>query len=297
MSGTTVACALFRGDHIFIANVGDSAIVLGKANPKYGKRGEQKVIAQCLTTRHVPNNKEERERIENLGGSVSAFNRVVWGQKHLLQSNGRQINEESLDKMPKLNMSRSLGDLWSAVGDEYLISPIPDVYIHALDLTEDMFLILGTDGLWDTITPQQSVAIVDHYCEGEFDHDKIAMAVKVLVNMALDRWNKILLRAADNVTAMVVKFGAYNIKNGKLQIFSSGNQINGESSQSSDHEHLCNKGCDSLSAIASCIGSTKFKRANKNLKTRRPLIKRKKRWPLKKHRLLFRKCQLHHKVD
>ena len=290
MSGTTVACVLFRENHIFIANVGDSAIVLGKANPKYGKPGEQEVIAQCLTKRHVPNNKEERERIENLGGSVSASNRVI------LQS-----NEESLDKMPKLNLSRSLGDLWSAVGDEYLISPIPDVCIHALDLTEDMFLILGTHGLWDTITPQQSVAIVNHYCKGEFDHDKIAMAVKVLVNMALDRWNKRLLRAADNVTAMVVKFGAYNVKDGKLKFFSSGNQLNGESSQSSDHKHLCVEGCDSLSSIASrnsgkCIGS-EFKRANTYLKTRHPLIKRKTGRPSKKHRLLFKKRQLHHKVD
>ena len=219
MSGTTVACALVRDYNIFIANVGDSAIVLGKANPKYGKPGEQEVIAQCLTTKHRPNNKEERERIENLGGSVSASNRVVWGQKHLLQSNGKQINEESLDKMPKLNMSRSLGDLWSAVGDEYLISPIPDVYIHALDLTEDMFLILGTDGLWDMITPQESVETVYHLCKGEFDYDKTEVAITALINKALERWKKTLSRAADNVTIMVVKFGEYNVEDGKLQVF------------------------------------------------------------------------------
>ena len=168
----------------------------------------------------------------------------------------------------------------------------------ALDLTEDMFLILGTNGLWNTITPQQSVAIVNHYCEGEFDHDKIATAVKVLVNMALDRWNKILLRAADNVTTMVVKFGAYNIKDGKLKIFSPGNQLNGESSQSSDHKRLCVGGCDSLSSIASCNSGKRIgSKFNKNLKTRCPLMKRKTRRPLKKRWLLFKKRQLHHKVD
>ena len=62
---------------MYIANVGDSTIVLGKANPKYGEAGEPEVIAEVITRDHKPEDKKEKRRIEALGGAVSLSNKGV----------------------------------------------------------------------------------------------------------------------------------------------------------------------------------------------------------------------------
>ena len=36
MSGTTVACAVLRGGLMFVAGVGDSAVIVGKVDPMKG---------------------------------------------------------------------------------------------------------------------------------------------------------------------------------------------------------------------------------------------------------------------
>lgn len=42
-----------------------------------------------------------------------------------------------------------MGDLWSATENkEYLISPMPDVYVHYID-TKEKFIILASDGVWN----------------------------------------------------------------------------------------------------------------------------------------------------
>ncbi|KAF2951196.1 hypothetical protein DAI22_01g244300 [Oryza sativa Japonica Group] len=58
--GSTASTAIFVGNHIYVANVGDSRTVMSKAG---------KAIA--LSSDHKPNRKDERKRIENAGGVVT----------------------------------------------------------------------------------------------------------------------------------------------------------------------------------------------------------------------------------
>lgn len=54
------------------------------------------------------------------------------------------------------------GDLWSfnsAHGD-FIISPLPDVSVHSLLPKNDKCLILGSDGLWNMLTPLEAVMVV-----------------------------------------------------------------------------------------------------------------------------------------
>ena len=196
-----------KPDRLYIANVGDLSIVLGKNNPKFGEVGEPKVIAEVITRDHKPEDKKEKRRIEALGGSVSLSNkgvmRVVWERKWPTKSEGCQT-----DKVPLLNIARSLGDLWSITkNNEYLISPMPDVYIHYLDLTKDKFIIVASDGLWNVMKPQETVETVYQLCKTVTSKVEAGKVVHALISNALERWNKKNL-IADNISVCIGFFRA-----------------------------------------------------------------------------------------
>ena len=54
------------------------------------------------------------------------------------------------------------GDLWSynAVNDMFVVSPDPDIATFNIDLKEQKFVILASDGLWNMVKPQEAVDIV-----------------------------------------------------------------------------------------------------------------------------------------
>ena len=192
---------------MYIANVGDSTIVLGKTN---GKPGEPEVIAEVITKDHKPEVEEEKRRIEALGGSVlpskAGTMRVVWERK-------RPGKSCEVDKIPLLNMSRSLGDLWSVTKKgEYLISPKPDVYFRSLDLPDDKFIILASDGLWNVLKPQETVEIVYQLCKsGVTNKVKAQQVTHMLIKIALEQCKKQNKRA-DNISAILVLFAGNDIK-------------------------------------------------------------------------------------
>ena len=207
-SGTTVACAIVQQDRIYIANVGDSTIVLGKTNPNYGEPGEPEVIAEVVTRDHKPEDKKEKKRIERLGGSVSLSNkgvmRVVWVRKRPVQTKTRTTESCQVDRIPFLSVARSLGDLWSVTQNkDYLVSPLPDVYVHYFDLTKDKFIILASDGLWNMLKPQETVETVYQLSKSGINNKvEASKVVHVLIKNALERWNKKNL-TADNVSALI----------------------------------------------------------------------------------------------
>ena len=195
MSGTTAACAVFRGRLMFTANVGDSAVILGKVDQN------NRVIAEVVTTYHKPYVKEEKERIEDFGGSVKLINRemrVIYEP----ECPSQRANDESRlrYRIPRLNLSRSLGDLWSFRENKgYLISPIPDVVVHYLDPTKHKFIILATDGVLDVMEPQRCAELVHYMSGGYFMHP--FYLTKILINTALKEWENKGLRA-DNLSAV-----------------------------------------------------------------------------------------------
>lgn len=55
-----------------------------------------------------------------------------------------------------------LGDLWSYNSElnTFVVSPEPDVKVIPVDVKSHRCLIFGTDGLWNMLSPQAAVAIV-----------------------------------------------------------------------------------------------------------------------------------------
>ncbi|XP_024301389.1 protein phosphatase 1D [Oncorhynchus tshawytscha] len=200
-SGTTASVVVIRGNRMYVAHVGDSAIVLGVQDDLT----DQFIKAVEVTQDHKPELPKERERIEGLGGSVikkSGVNRVVWKRPRLTH-NGPVRRSTVIDQIPFLAVARALGDLWSYdfYSGEFVVSPEPDTCVLTLDPHKHRYIILGSDGLWNMVPPQDAVSM----CQ---DNDE-AMApcgvssARQLVSHALLRWRQRMLRA-DNTSAIVI---------------------------------------------------------------------------------------------
>ena len=68
-AGTTASTVIFRQNHIYVANVGDSTAILALVNPEADEAGQHPVIAKVLTKDHKPEDPDESRLIEKLGMS------------------------------------------------------------------------------------------------------------------------------------------------------------------------------------------------------------------------------------
>ncbi|NXM26048.1 PPM1D phosphatase, partial [Oxyruncus cristatus] len=203
-SGTTASVVIIRGSKMYVAHVGDSGVVLGvQDDPK-----DDFVRAVEVTQDHKPELPKERERIEGLGGSVinkSGVNRVVW-KRPRLSHNGPVRRSTVIDQIPFLAVARALGDLWSYdfYSGEFVVSPEPDTSVHTIDPQKHRYIILGSDGLWNMIPPQDAISMCqDHEEKKYFMGEHRQSCAKMLVSRALGRWRQRMLRA-DNTSAIVI---------------------------------------------------------------------------------------------
>lgn len=170
---------------------------MGKVNSRFSQPRQPSVLAKIITNDHKPDDKMEKQRIEALGGSISK-SRVVWECTKI--HGGVSV----IEKIPLLNMARSLGDLWSVtINNQYLISPVPDVHVYNTD-TQDLFLVVASDGLWDMLSPQKVVEKVHKAAELN-NIIAINEAAHSLISEALCEWKK-CGRMADNISIIICVF-------------------------------------------------------------------------------------------
>uniref|UniRef100_H2LP74 Protein phosphatase 1L n=1 Tax=Oryzias latipes TaxID=8090 RepID=H2LP74_ORYLA len=161
-AGTTCLVALLSDKELTVANVGDSRGVLCDKNGK----------AIPLSHDHKPYQLKERKRIKKAGGFIS-FN-GSWRVQGILA------------------MSRSLGDY--PLKNLNVVVSDPDVMSFDLDKLQPQFMILASDGLWDTFSNEEAVRFIkDRLDEPHF-------GAKSIVLQSFYRG------CPDNITVMVVKF-------------------------------------------------------------------------------------------
>ena len=123
--------------------------------------------------------------------------RVVWDRERVNTATG----QKSVDHIPFLSVSRSLGDFWSfnPRTGKYVVSPAPDVFVHQMDLSQQVFVVLASDGLWNVMSPKDVVTFTGHH-----DYDKTLKldVVTALIQEALSRWERKRLQA-DNISILV----------------------------------------------------------------------------------------------
>lgn len=122
--GSTAATAILVGNHLYVANVGDSRAVISKAGR-----------AIALSDDHKPNRSDEQKRIEDAGGVVTWSG--TWRVGGILA------------------MSRAFGN---RLLKRFVVA---DPEIQDQEIDGDLeFLILASDGLWDVVPNEHAVAFV-----------------------------------------------------------------------------------------------------------------------------------------
>jgi protein phosphatase 1L len=130
-AGSTASTAVLVGDHLLVANVGDSRAVICKG----GK-------AVALSTDHKPNQSDERQRIEDAGGVV------MWAGTWRVGG--------------ILAVSRAFGD---RLLKQYVVAD-PEIQEDTIEKGVD-FLVLASDGLWDVVSNEDAVEMVSNILNAE----------------------------------------------------------------------------------------------------------------------------------
>jgi len=157
--GSTALCVALDGSDLIVANCGDSRAILYQGG---------RIIP--LTRDHIPEDNEEKQRINKLGGSV------IGGR---LQG--------------KLGVSRAFGN-YEFKEAKYLVS---DPEIKEVTLESDaQFLVLGCDGLYEKFSNDEIVCFI----KNKISAKPLEEVIQELVDEALDRGTE------DNITVIVVKF-------------------------------------------------------------------------------------------
>mmetsp|Transcript_52908 Transcript_52908/g.113430 ORF Transcript_52908/g.113430 Transcript_52908/m.113430 type:complete len:662 (-) Transcript_52908:95-2080(-) len=186
-----------------LATVGTTAVVLIlHGNPKLnvplrlvvGHVGDSKAIlcrggeAIPLTKDHKPDSPEEKRRVEKAGGLILQV-RGTWRVAASANPNSNRNKRE----YQGLGMTRSIGDMYFKTPSPLVVAE-PDVTVHQMN-EKDMSVVLGTDGVFDVLTPQKAVDATLK----QWEHAE--EAAKALVRQAFNRGSE------DNISAVVVQFG------------------------------------------------------------------------------------------
>jgi len=166
--GTTGVAVLISGNEIFVSNVGDARAVMYMGGDAAGARALELSSASNvvrISEDHKPD--DEEDRVRNAGGYV-VDSRV----------NGF------------LGVSRSIGDFYI----EPVICEPSSKKIH-LPTTNDAFIVLGCDGVWDELSDTEACSIVHKFSQNNDPHT-LSAAIRDF---------SYFLGSDDNISAMVIK--------------------------------------------------------------------------------------------
>jgi len=178
MVGTTVTAVLIVENVLYVANLGDSDVVLCS-------KGE----AIVLTESHVPSNPSERNRVELAGGSIVSDKKGTERLGHPTW-NPNFVN---------IGVTRAIGDLYfkseEFVGNKKSgLIALPSINERNL-IDDDEFMIIASDGFWDVVSPKEAIDYVNSRIH--LDSNSICKEL-----MELSK----LRRSKDNITVLLVKF-------------------------------------------------------------------------------------------
>ncbi len=147
VSGTTLVSILLDGTKLIAANVGDSRAILGS----YKEDHTMKIIE--LTDDHKPQRDDERKRLEE-AKAILLTEREIRGFGD--ESKIYICREKGGDIVYGVLFTRSIGDF--DAHENLGVSAKPEVLVHQLT-SNDRYLILASDGVWDYMTNEEVMDI------------------------------------------------------------------------------------------------------------------------------------------
>lgn len=184
---------LIKDKIVYTASVGDSRGILGtysKIPPFFSSitrventaLGEVKVRRSSklkkeinflqLTKDHKPEEPAELERIKASGGRVKRYN----------DYEGNKIGPyrvwEANNNKPGLSISRSIGD---NIAKDIGVIATPDITQHSIDHNEDLFIVIGSDGIWDAMDNEDVINYIEYFRQKA---NKVVQKAKDEVNLS-----------------------------------------------------------------------------------------------------------------
>lgn len=154
--GSCCLAGIICNELLYIANAGDSRVVLGKL-----ENVKKQIKAIQLSTEHNANLPSVRDELHSLhpdDPQIVVLKHNVWRVKGIIQVS-RSIGDAYLKK-PEFNKAPLLPKFrLPQPFEKPILSAEPSILVHKL-CPEDEFLIFASDGLWEHLTNQQAVELI-----------------------------------------------------------------------------------------------------------------------------------------
>ncbi|KAH9735608.1 putative protein phosphatase 2C 38 [Citrus sinensis] len=157
--GSCCLVGLICNGLLYISNVGDSRAVLGRA-----QRGTREVSAIQVSMEHNANIESVRDELHSLhphDPQIVVLKHKVWRVKGIIQVS-RAIGDAYLKKAEFNREPLASKFRLPEPFEEPIISAEPSILVHKL-YPEDQFLIFASDGLWEHLSNEEAVDIVQNY--------------------------------------------------------------------------------------------------------------------------------------
>ncbi|CDO92443.1 unnamed protein product [Kluyveromyces dobzhanskii CBS 2104] len=150
-SGSTAIVALIiNGSMLYVANTGDSRCILSKKNK----------AVKPMSYDHKPQHIGELIRINDDGGTVSLGR--VGGVLALSRAFGDFQFKRNVKYM-NMNTLAVSGKRRYIPAEESQVTVEPDVLPHTIDTSQDEFLVLACDGIWDVYSNRALVNFIKYH--------------------------------------------------------------------------------------------------------------------------------------
>lgn len=202
LSGSTAVVALFVGDVIWVANVGDSRCILVQ------DKGGGNLVTKALSMDQTPYRRDERVRVRKFGARVMNMDQLEGLEP--VHDNWDMTLGDEVDEAgdppriwapdgayPGTAFSRSIGD---SIAEELGVTADPEITRHESD-PSDQLLIIASDGIWEFLTNKQVISIAKKA-------DDPQEAACLLWKAAYKEWITKEVRT-DDITVIVVDLGGY----------------------------------------------------------------------------------------
>jgi serine/threonine protein phosphatase PrpC len=161
-SGTTACVVLLTPEWVVCANAGDSRSVISRLGNK----------AVPLSYDHKPDDVEEQRRIRAAGGYVAGGR--VEGDLAVSRGLGdfrfKNLDIVMAGVVPENGSSENDNEGPMFRPGDQKVSPIPDIIVQNRNPSQDEFVIVACDGIWDVQTNYEAVKMVaELFDEGESD--------------------------------------------------------------------------------------------------------------------------------